>query len=50
MKLFADLFSTPSGLLSLAVIVFMLGMTVWFHAFFRRKMKEDERTAAERGE
>ncbi len=39
MKLWADLFSTPSGLLSLAVIVFMLLMAAWFYWFFQRKMK-----------
>ena len=49
-KMFVELFSTPSGLASLAVIVFMLGMAVWFGAYFSRKMKEDEDKAAERGE
>ena len=49
-KMWVDLFSSASGLASLAVIVFMLGMAAWFHAFFRRKMNEDARKAAERGE
>lgn len=45
MKMLVDLFSTDYGLMSLAVIVFMLGMALWFRAFFIRKMKEDEHTA-----
>ena len=42
MKMLHDLLFTDYGLMSLAVIVFMLGMAVWFRAFFRRKMKESE--------
>ena len=42
MKMLHDLLSTDYGLMSLAVIVFMLGMAAWFRAFFRRKMKESE--------
>ena len=42
MKMFHDLLFTDYGLMSLAVIVFMLGMAVWFRAFFLRKMKESE--------
>jgi len=38
MKALVDLFSTDYGLLSLAVIAFMLGMAVWFYRFFVRKM------------
>lgn len=45
MKILIDLFSTDYGLMSLAVIVFMLGMGVWFRAFFKRKMKEDAKNA-----
>lgn len=48
MKMLTDLFSTHSGLMSLAVIGFMLGMVVWFYAFFQRKMDEDERNAQKR--
>lgn len=48
MKLFTDLISTDYGLMSLAVIAFMLGMAVWFRRFFARKMDESER-AARRG-
>ncbi len=47
MKMLVDLFSTDYGLMSLGVIVFMLGMAVWFRAFFVRKMNEDERNAAQ---
>ena len=42
MKMLHDLISTDYGLMSLAVIVFMLGMVVWFGFFFRRKMAESE--------
>ncbi|MCX7247593.1 MAG: DUF3149 domain-containing protein [Burkholderiales bacterium] len=45
MKMLTDLFSTDYGLMSLAVIVFTLGMAVWFGAFFKRKMAEDARNA-----
>ncbi len=41
MKMLTDLFSTDYGLMSIAVIAFMLGMAVWFGVFFRRKMNED---------
>lgn len=42
MKLLGDLFSTDYGLMSVGVIVFMLGMAVWFRAFFVRHMREEE--------
>jgi len=45
MKMLTDLFSTDYGLMSIAVIAFMLGMAVWFGAFFRRKMNEDAASA-----
>ena len=45
MKMLTDLFSTDYGLISLAVIGFMLGMVVWFLAFFKRKMNEDAKNA-----
>jgi hypothetical protein len=38
MKIWQDLLSTDYGLLSLAVIVFMLVMGWWFLRFFLRKM------------
>lgn len=40
MKAIVDLFSTDYGLFSVGVIVFTLGMAVWFKAFFTRKMNE----------
>ncbi len=43
MKAMMDLFSTDYGLFSLGVIVFMLGMAVWFYRFFARKMDESQR-------
>jgi len=46
MKMLIDLFSTDYGLMSVAVIVFMLGMAVWFRLFFVRKMREDEAASA----
>jgi hypothetical protein len=36
------LFSSDFGLFSVFVIVFVLGMSVWFPYFFRKKMREDE--------
>lgn len=45
MKIFVDLLSTTYGLMSLAVIVFMLGMAVWFRLFFKRKMAEEDKRA-----
>lgn len=42
MKLLSDLFSTDYGLMSVAVIAFMLGMAVWFRMFFVRHMREEE--------
>ncbi len=45
MKLLTDLFSTDYGLMSAGVIVFMLGMAVWFGAYFRRHIAEDARRA-----
>ena len=40
------LFGSDIGLLSLFVIVFIIGMAVWFSRFYSRKMAEDERLAA----
>ncbi|MFZ4537692.1 DUF3149 domain-containing protein [Propionivibrio sp.] len=39
------LFTSDIGLLSLFVIVFTLGMAVWFARYFARKMREDEANA-----
>jgi hypothetical protein len=45
MKLLTNLLTSDYGLMSLAVIVFVLGMSVWFYAFFKRHMDEDARKA-----
>lgn len=45
MKLLTDLFTTDYGLMSAGGIAFMLGMAVWFRAFFKRKMNEDAKAA-----
>lgn len=45
MKLIHDLFSTDYGLMSIAGIVFMLGMGVFFIRLFKRKIAEDARAA-----
>jgi hypothetical protein len=45
MKALLDLFSTDYGLMSVAVIAFMLGMAVWFAAYFKRHMDEDAKNA-----
>ncbi|HCX83253.1 MAG TPA: DUF3149 domain-containing protein [Rhodoferax sp.] len=36
-----DLFSTDYGLMSVAVLAFIVVMAIWFGAFFRRKMNEN---------
>lgn len=46
MKALVDLFSTDYGLFSIAGMVFMMGMAVWFYRFFQRKMDEAERGRA----
>ena len=40
MKALVDLFSTDYGLFSIAGILFMIGMAIWFYRFFMRKMNE----------
>ena len=42
MELFARIFDSYVGLLSLFVIVFILGMGVWFYRFFMKKIEEEE--------
>ena len=37
-----ELLKTDIGLFSLFVIVFILGMAVWFARYFSRKMHEEE--------
>jgi positive regulator of sigma E activity len=36
------LFTSDIGLMSLFVIVFVLGMSVWFAKYFSKKMHEEE--------
>ncbi len=43
MKAIVDLFSTDYGLLSLAVLLFIIVMAGWFLRFFSRKMNEAEK-------
>ena len=42
MKALTDFFTTDYGLLSAAVIVFILGMAVFFVRYFVGHMREDE--------
>jgi uncharacterized membrane-anchored protein len=42
MHAFRDFFSTDYGLLSAAVIAFMLGMGVFYVRYFVKHMQEDE--------
>ena len=39
------LLTSGMGLFSLFVIVFIVGMAVWFSRFYQRKMREDEQAA-----
>lgn len=43
-----DLFTSDVGLLSVAVIAFMLGMGVFFIRFFLKNMEEDAKRAQKR--
>ncbi len=43
MELFARIFDSYVGLLSLFVIVFILGMGVWFYRFFMKKIEEEDK-------
>jgi hypothetical protein len=45
MQLLINLFSTDYGLQSLAVIVFILGMCIWFAFYFKRHIDEDSKKA-----
>ena len=40
MKLWQDLFGTDYGLMSIAGIIFMIGMAIWFVRFFLRKIAQ----------
>ncbi|WER46823.1 DUF3149 domain-containing protein [Cupriavidus sp. WKF15] len=45
MEAFKILFTTGTGLMSLAVIVFIIGMAWFFARMFSRKMREDAAAA-----
>lgn len=45
MKLLTDLLSTDYGLMSAVVILFTVGMGVWYARYFARRMDEDARAA-----
>ena len=47
MRLLSNLLSTDYGLQSIAVILFILGMCVWFALYFKRHMDEDAKNAGE---
>ena len=49
MKAVSDLFSTDYGLLSVGVIVFVLGMGVFFARYFKQHMDADAAAEARRG-
>lgn len=49
MQALKDFFSTDYGLMSAAVIAFMLGMGLFFVRFFLRHIREDEQRAREKG-
>jgi hypothetical protein len=42
MRAFSDFFSTDYGLMSAAVILFMLGMGAFYVRYFLKHMHEDE--------
>ncbi|MBL8307723.1 MAG: DUF3149 domain-containing protein [Rubrivivax sp.] len=46
MRLLVDLFSSDVGILSAAVIIFMLGMGGFYLRYFLKHMHEDEQRAA----
>lgn len=48
MKALVDFFSTDYGLMSAGVILFMLGMVVFFIRYFVGHMREDEARARAR--
>ncbi|OIQ97526.1 hypothetical protein GALL_204100 [mine drainage metagenome] len=47
MNLLLNLFSTDYGLQSIAVIIFILGMFVFFYSFITRHIREDAKKAGE---
>ncbi len=43
MELFARIFDSFIGISSLAVILFIVGMAVWFYRFFTKKIAEEDK-------
>ena len=43
MDLFIRIFDSYIGLLSFGVILFILGMAVWFYRFFNKKIAEEDK-------
>jgi hypothetical protein len=50
MQALRELFTTDVGLMSIGVIVFMLGMGVFFIRYFLRHIREDTARAAQQAE
>ena len=48
MRALKELFPSDMGLLSLAVIVFIIGMGIYFVRFFQKQMRESERGSSGR--
>lgn len=48
MQALRELFTSDVGLLSLAVIVFIIGMGIFFVRFFQKQMQESERASSGR--
>lgn len=48
MQAWKDLFTSDVGLMSLAVIVIVIGMGIFFVRFFKKQMQESEGTSSSR--
>jgi len=43
MELFTRIFDSYIGILSLGVLLFIIGMGVWFYKFFMKKIEQEEK-------
>ena len=43
MELFTRIFDSFIGILSFGVILFIVGMAVWFYRFFTKKIEEEDK-------
>lgn len=43
MEIFKRIFDSYVGVLSFGVILFIIGMAIWFYRFFTNKIKEEEK-------